>query len=270
MKILPIMKNKLLLLAALCAFFPVALRAQVTDNELESAVRGRLSVGVDKKIVKGLHVALDGELRTEDSFASVGRYQAGLSVSYKFLPFLKASAGYLFIENRNSAGEWKMRHRYYGDLMAGVRAGDWRFSLKERLQLTQREVGNPYQSTPNMLALKSRLKAEYKGFAALNPYTFVELRSALNEPAVKATWNGSEWSSYSFGGYKDTQWFNRLRGALGVEWALSKQHALDFYVLADYCRDKVIDTNKEGTKLKSLSYDRLFLTSFGVGYVFSF
>ncbi len=263
------MKIKFLLLTALCAAFPFLASAQGTDNELESALRGRLSVGVDKKIVKGLHVNLDGELRTEDDFASVGRYQAGLSVSYKFLPFMKASAGYIFIQNKNSSDEWKTRHRFFADLSGGVRAGAWRFSLKERLQLTQREVGNAFQNTPNMLALKSRLKAEYKGFASVSPYAFVELRTALNDPACKATWNGSEYTSYEFLGYTDT-YFNRYRGALGAEWKLSKQHALDFYVLADYCYDKNIDTNAEGTKLKSLTYDRTFLTSIGVGYVFSF
>ena len=81
------------ILALCCALLPVCVSAQGTDNEQESAIRGRIGAQVDKKIVRGLHVALDGELRTEDNFSDVGRWQAGVSVSYKFLPFLKASVG---------------------------------------------------------------------------------------------------------------------------------------------------------------------------------
>jgi hypothetical protein len=55
-----------------------------------------------------------------------------------------------------------------------------------------------------------------------------------------------------------------------VEWKLNPRNSFDFFVLGDYCRDKEIDTNKEGTKLKSLTYDRKFNTSIGIGYKFSF
>lgn len=263
------MKYRMAILALCCALLPVCASAQGTDNEQESAIRGRIGAQVDKKIVKGLHVALDGELRTEDNFSDVGRWQAGVSVSYKFLPFLKASVGGLYISNRNGSGEWEPRQRVYGDLMGTLKWGDWRFSLKERLQMTHREVNNKFQDVPNALALKSRIKASYKGFGAVEPYAFVELRAALNDPACTATWNGSSYTSYAFKGYSDT-YLNRTRAALGVEWSLNKQHAIDFYVLNDWCRDKNIDTNKEGTKLKSLTYDRTFLTSFGIGYSFSF
>ena len=263
------MKYRMAILALCCALLPVCASAQGTDNEQESAIRGRIGAQVDKKIVKGLHVALDGELRTEDNFSDVGRWQAGVSVSYKFLPFLKASVGGLYISNRNGSRECDPRQRVYGDLMVTLKWGDWRFSLKERLQMTHREVNNKFQDVPNALALKSRIKASYKGFGAVEPYAFVELRAALNDPACTATWNGSSYTSYAFKGYSDT-YLNRTRAALGVEWSLSKQHAIDFYVLNDWCRDKNIDTNKEGTKLKSLTYDRQFLTSLGIGYSFSF
>ena len=55
-----------------------------------------------------------------------------------------------------------------------------------------------------------------------------------------------------------------------LEWALSKQHALDFYLLGDYCYEKNIDTNSSGTKLKSLTYDQAFNMALCVGYQFSF
>ena len=57
---------------------------------------------------------------------------------------------------------------------------------------------------------------------------------------------------------------------MGLEWKLDTRNVLDFYVMGDYCRDKNIDTNAEGTKLKSLTYDRTFRGWTGVGYTFNF
>ena len=128
---------------------------------------------------------------------------------------------------------------------------------------------NVYQNTPNALSLKSRLKAEYKGFRAVSPYAFVEARVALNDPACSVKWDGTSFSDYTFTGYTDT-YFNRIRTALGLEWKISSHHALDFSLYGDYCYDKEIDTNSSGTKLKSLSYSQTFRTSLCIGYKFSF
>lgn len=245
--------------------------AQVTSGDLETDLGGRFSVEADKKLAKGLHLTVDGEVRLDNRFSELDRWQAGVGLSYKVNSYLKVGGGYLFIDKLKSSGEWSPRHRGYFDVTGGLRTGDWRFTLKERLQLTYRDASsmNVYQSTPNALALKSRLKAEYKGFQAISPYAFVEARMALNDPACTAKWNGVSYSDYAFTGYTDS-YLNRIRGALGVEWKLSRLHALDFTLLGDYCYDKVIDTNAEGTKLKSLSYARSFNTIFCIGYVISF
>ena len=103
----------------------------------------------------------------------------------------------------------------------------------------------------------------------LSPYAYVELRNVFNDPACTAKYDGSSFIDYVFTGYTDT-YVNRLRGALGLEWKLSKQHALDFSFLGDYCYDKVVDTNAEGTKLKSIAFDRAFNASICIGYKFSF
>lgn len=259
------------LFSLLMALLPLVASAQGTVNDLETDFGARVGVSVDKKIIKGLHVAAEGEFHLSDNFSSLGRYQVGLGVSYKISQVFKVGAGYLFIEKLNSSSEWKPRHRFYADASATLRAGYWRFSLKERLQLTHRDVNNVFQSNPNSLTLKSRIKVSYKGFASVTPYGYVELRNVFNDPACSATWSTASlaYTDYSFKGYTDA-YLNRVRGSLGLEWKLSRQHALDFYVLADYCYDKEIDTNSSGTKLKSLTYDQAFNTSFCVGYQFSF
>ncbi|MBR0532535.1 MAG: DUF2490 domain-containing protein [Bacteroidales bacterium] len=262
------MKRIICLLAVL---LPVAGFAQGTVNDLETDFGARFGVSFNKKIVKGFHVVADGEIRLSDDFSSLGRYQAGLGLSYKINPVVKVGAGYQFIEKMNSSSEWKPRHRFYADGTATLKAGFWSFSLKERLQLTSREVNNVYQNNPNSLMLKSRFKVSYKGFASLTPYGYVEVRNVLNDPACSATWSTTSqaYGDYSFLGYKDA-YVNRVRGSLGTEWKLSKRHSIDFYILGDYCYDKNIDTNSGGTKLKSLTYDQAFNTAFCVGYQFSF
>jgi hypothetical protein len=266
---------KRILMICLLALIPWTGWAQdyytIPVNDLETDLGGRFSVSVDKKLAKGLHLSFDGEIRLKNDFASLGRWQAGVDLTYKVNPYLKLGGGYVFIDKLNSSGSWSPRHRFYVDATGGIRAGNWRFSLRERLQLTHRNAAgvNVFQTNPNALALKSRLKAEYKGFLSVSPYAYVELRNVFNDPACTAKYDGTAFSDYQFTGYTDT-YFNRFRGAFGLEWKLSKQHALDFSILGDYCYDKAVDTNAEGTKLKSIAYDRAFNTSFCIGYKFSF
>ena len=97
------------------------------------------------------------------------------------------------------------------------------------------------------------------------------MKNIFNDPACTATYNTAtaSYSNYSFTGYTDT-YVNRLRGGLGLEWKLNQHNALEFYGLLDYCYDKNIDTNKTGTRLKSLTYDQKLRPTLGVGYKFSF
>ena len=261
--------SKIFFSALLAVSVSFAAGAQGTANELENDFGGRLSVGLDKKIAKGVHVEAEAEVRLSDNFSNLGRYQAGAGLSWKVNDYLKIGGGYLFIQNKNSEGTWKPRHRVYVDATGTLKAGDWRFSLKERLQLTHSDVNNPYQNTPNSLTLKSRVKVAYKGFSAITPYGYIELRNVFNDPSENATWTGSSYSDYSFNGYS-CGYLNRVRGSLGAEWKLSKQNALDIFLLGDYCYNKDIDTNAKGTKLKSLTYDRAFNLGLGIGYTFSF
>lgn len=264
------MKKEILILGAILAISPLSALAQGTAGDLEKDTGARISIEADKKISKGFHLSIEGEARFNGNFGNFGRYQAGAGLSYKVNQWLKIGGGYLLIEKKNTSGEWKMRHRVYGDVMGTLRSGDWQFSLKERLQLTCRQVGNPFQSNPNSLSLKSRLKVSYKGISkALTPYVFAEARNVFNDPACSATWNGNEYSDYEFLGYSDA-YFNRARGCIGLEWKMNKHNSFDFFLLGDYCYDKNIDTNAEGTRLKSLTYDQALNLNLGIGYKYSF
>ena len=250
---------------------PLMSQAQTTVEDLDADFGARFGLSVDKKLMKGLHLVADGQLRLTDDFSTFSRWEAGLGLTYKINKMFKVGAGYTFIDKTNSTGVWIPRHRVYADGTATFRYGDWRFALRERLQLTHREYNNTYEHNPYLLALKSRLKVTYKGFDDWEPYGTVEVRNVFNDPTCSATWNTTtgKYTNYEFTGYNDA-YVNRIRGTIGTQWSINKHHALDFYLLGEYCYDKSLDVDKDGPYLKSLSYTQKFNGALCVGYNFSF
>ena len=229
------------------------------------------SASADWKIVKGLHLEAGYELRTMDSWSGVERHMVNVGMSYKACKFLKVGADYDFIGHYNSASVFKPRHRIGAEVTGSVDAGNWRFSLRERLQFTHKAYAiNRFQDVRNDLSLKSRVKVAYRGLKSWEPYAYVELRNTFNAPSFNASYDSATatYSDYEFLGYSDA-YLNRVRGAVGVEWKLNKHHGIDFKLMQDWKKNKEIDTNKEGTKLKAYAVEKSFNTILAVGYKFS-
>lgn len=274
------MKTKIIILLGL--FIPVLASAQ-TDTTLDPEFGGRISVSVDKRITRGLHVSLEEEVRFDNNFGSLDRLQTTLGLNYKVNEFIKFGAGYALINGygANSESFKNPRHRFMVDVKGTLRVADWNLSLKERLQLTHRTGDyNVYQNPANALMLKSRLMAKYRGFGAVEPYAYFELCNYLNAPVIEAAFDGSDY--YTLDGYSETGepgWFlkgfnggyiNRLRGSIGVDYKIDRRSTLNFYLLGDYCIDKEVDANAEGTKLKSYTKETSFRGWIGAGYEFAF
>ena len=269
------MKIRNILIIALVAALPQIASAQsytIPVSDLETDLGARLELSIDKKITKGLHVEAFTEGRMTDNFGNLSRVDAGLGVSYKVNDYLKLGTGYIMINKESSSGTWKMRHRAYFDATGTLHADDWRFSLKERIQLTHKDVNTvKHQTTPNSLELKSRIKVAYKAIQHLEPYGYVEMRNVFNDPSCTATWSSATetFGYYSFTGYNHA-YINRLRGCIGAEYKLDRHNSLDLHILADYCKDKTIDTYSGGTNLRSLYWQPSFNTAICLGYTFSF
>lgn len=232
----------------------------------------RTSAALDWKVAKGLHISGEYELRSRTSLDGVERHQVSLGVDYKLSKNLKVGADYIFIGHLNSSDVLKPRHRFSLNASAHYDVGDLRFTLGEKLQLTHKAYDvNHYQEVPNQLQLKSRLTVKYRALNDIEPYAFFELRNIFNAPRCSATWSetSASYSDYQFLGYDDV-YVNRLRGAVGFEWSLSKQHSIDFTAMYNWMHDLEIDTNKEGTKLKSLAWETERAVSLCVAYKFSF
>jgi len=270
------------LLPLLIVLLPLAASAQ-TEGTDETDFQTRLSIGLDKKISKGFHITAEEQFRFEDGSSAIDRFQTSLGVSYKISDFLKAGFTYSLLNpyKKSQSAFTYPRHRFSFELGGTWKTGLWTFGIKERFQITHRTGEfNTYQSATNAMVLKSRISAKYRGFSFGKPYAYAEVRNTLNAPAIKANYNAAlDPPYYSADGSSDAGWFidswsnmyvNRLRGCLGCDFELSKSHGIDVYVLTEYCTDKSVDANKEGTKLKSYTLDHSLNFILGVGYTYSF
>lgn len=258
-----------------------SLKAQ-TDVDLDPEFGGRLSVSVDKKLARGLHVSLEEEIRMDNNFSSFDRFHTTLALSYKVNDYLKLGVGYAMINpysSSNSAFK-SCRHRLMLDATGSLRFGDWRLSLRERFQATYRSGNmNEYQNPRTALTLKSRLKLSYKGLRRLEPYAYIELRNTLNAPVISASYDGTNYLTSALSQYGEAGWFidswsgvyvNRVRGSVGFDYRLSKASSIDVSLMADRIMDKVVDANAEGTKLKSYTRETGFVGWINIGYSYSF
>lgn len=248
---------------------PMVCRAQV-EMTLYPEYGARVSLSADKRLVKGLHVSLEEEVRFDDNFRGLNRLQTTLGLNYKAHRNLKLGVGYALINLYGKRSFKNARHRFLAEVTGMLHLGNWNLSLKERFQATCRTGEfNVYQNPRTALTLKSRLTGRYKGIMKWEPYAYVEVRHWLNAPVVSDDHLEMGEPGWFLEGFSGT-YLNRWRGCLGVDYKLNKNHTLNCYVLGDYVIDKVVDANADGTILKSYTKETGFKTWLGAGYEFAF
>ena len=258
--------------AAVVLALSAVLLTKVDASAQSAGVSVRTSAEVDWKIRKGLHLSGGYELRTKNSLTGVERHQASVGIDYKVCDYFKVGGEYIFIGHFNSTNTFKPSHRVSLNLTGQYSAGDWKFSLREKLQLTHNAYDmNRFQNVPNALQLKTRFTVKWQGFRPIEPFAYIEMRNIFNAPKCSATWNESTgtYSDYEFLGYKHA-YVNRLRGALGFDWNITRAHCIEFTLMYNWVRKEEIDTNKDGTVLKSLYWKTKHEFPLCVGYKFSF
>lgn len=267
-----------LLAAALMGLFAFSAAATAQDAADDEGLPfgTRYSVGLDKKIIKGLHVELEEEARLVDGVSTLDKLYTTAAVSYKVCPYLKVGAGYSAISARRMNEDvmtWDWRHRGFADITGMIKEGGWKFSLRERFQATYRtrEV-SVWEKPQTALALKSRFKASYMfKRSGLEPYASIEHRLMLN---------GAKWDELStdeanfrkseYIGLKDV-YTNRLRSQFGLKWEISKKNAVEIYGLYDNITSKNIDSKKSKPQLKlPVTTEHSNFAAIGIGYTFSF
>ena len=206
-----------------------------------------VSAGVSRKLTKKLSMGFDAEFRSRNNFRTASRVGLAADVSYKVLPWLKASGGYdlLFDNNQEKLtyqddgvsynnwrpSYWGVRHRFNVSLTGSYKIQRVELSLRERWQYTYRpsrvidnfdfdegEWEDHEVKGKGKNVLRSRLQAEWDiPKCKFDPYASVELHS--------------------------TRQLDQTRVIVGVSHSLKKKHNFKLYYRGQYYRDKSDDTN---------------------------
>lgn len=245
------MKRLFALLALVAFSCPVALLAQGDFGIW-------YSLGAQKKFNSHWSAAVEGEFRSRNDARTADRWSLGLSASYKFNGFLKATAGYVFLDDNNherityngdelnkwTPSYWGIRHRFFVALTGQVKWNRLTFSLRERWQYTYRpetttdrwdfddaawETRTVSEKGKNVL--RSRLQVEYNiPKCKFEPYASVELFNA--------------WA------------LDKTRFSIGSDYKLAKKHA--FQVFYRYQRVNGNDDGQTNQHVLGLGYQFKF------------
>lgn len=211
-----------------CGIFPLFAQAREAEQDFGLSI----NAGVKKKIVKGLSVSVEGELRTENKTQDLNRLTIGASVSYKPIKYFKVDTGYEFIgryhaehtsdKDNRIASYWVPRHRFQFSVSGILPIGDFTLSLRECYQMTHSQeataskwdadtgkaLDDKVSAALNEHILRSRLQGEYAiPDSGVTPYVSVEFYDDLAD-------------SFALTDIKTT---------VGVEYEVTKHHSLDFY-----------------------------------------
>ena len=258
-----------MLCAALFCVCCLSLSAQTYSHE-DTDLRANLSAGIDWKATKKLHLSLVEEATFDDNLSSLHRLNTTASLSFKACKHFKLGAGYSLLNikgDESDAYDWRVRHRVYAQASAGFAIGDFRISLRERVQATCKPYDlNTFQQPRVACALRSRIKVSYHlPHFAWRPYASFEIRNTLN--AVDCNSLGTSKGTAGTVSYSDV-YVNKFRTEIGTEWRLDKNNYLDFSLRWNHLYDKNIDASKKGV-YKSMDIVDGNNISLGVAYRFA-
>jgi len=244
---------------------------EVVDGGAVSDFRTRISVGMDKKIVKGLHVSVSEQVRFKDNVSTFDRSKTDVGISYKVCPYFKFGADYSYMYVKRSADSdpnHESRHRADFFLTGLYKLGPWHFSLREMFLSTwnMRPSFNTFQKPNPALDLRSRFKFSYAFYdKPLEPYISCEVRNTLN--AVDYTSLSTTGATMSENVKYNKVYVDKIRTCVGLEWSINKRNSMDFYLMYDHGKKQSIDATKRG-KLKQVTNIPYDYFTMGIAYTF--
>lgn len=159
------MRKPLLIFLSLALAVPCFAQTDAQSDDLGAW----LSVGLEKKLAKGLNAGIEGEYRLMDNMSVTDRWSVGAQLTYRLYRNkaktfdIKAGVGYKYMNtftpeskswregdklySRKDVNKefpqynldeeyWLAKHRAYFTLSAGYEVGRFKFSLRERFQYT--------------------------------------------------------------------------------------------------------------------------------------
>lgn len=167
-------------------------------------------MGLNKKVSKVISLYTEAEFRTRDDVGSIDCWSLYGEISARICPYLKAGAGYTFIEYNHPDLSWEMRHRINCFLTANYSIGAWNFSVRERYEQVHRILAETSLKNTPKRTLRSRIECNYQITKSIfTPYATVELYTSLN----------------TLQGVKN----DKMRYTLGTQIALASRYIFSVY-----------------------------------------
>ena len=223
-------KRLIILLLAVVAALP-RLYAQSESGMI-------LGLEVEKKINKQLGVSLEADYRSRHDFKTSDRWSVGLNADYKLAKWLKADAGYTYLNTHfgekitEGASKikwrpsyWGPRHRFHASLGADYKVwSNLRVSLRERWQYTYRPEKSVERwkivDTDNLKtrSLDSDYIRESKGKH--------QLRTRLQ---VEWDQKRAMFTPYANVEFYNSMAIEKIRYTVGTDIKITKQHSFGLY-----------------------------------------
>ena len=227
-------------------------------------VRGRIEGAVEWSVTKDLSLEAGIETRLKSDISSMDRIHTYVGATYDLGKNLKVGGEYILINMYDSDIQaWDSRRQRVNINIEGeVEAGDFEFSLRERVQTTFRPDSiNRYEKSNPEAILRSRLMASYKiPHSRWQPYLLFELHNTLNAPKAVANFKTDK--------YEVDNYITRYRGGVGAKYRINRSHRLDFYYYFDFDRSYNIDYKSNKGGIKGYKLEREIRHIFGISYKF--
>ncbi len=261
-------------LSAICALAYAQDEISFMDEDASPDFRSRLSVSLGGGIGRYCSWQVEEEIRIKDSFGSFDRFNTSVTFGYKPVKWLKIAPAYhLFnihdVKKSTGEKEWKARHRVALNMTASISAGRWKFSLRERPQVTMRTDSiNVMEKCRASFVLRSRAQVEYSfRRIPLDTYVSAEITNTLNTPKE---FHGLVSSGSPEVSFKLKNHISRIRYFIGASYRFDKRNSIDVNYRIDDGKDYDIHITKNKGYLKSVTKTDYLNHILCIGYSYKF
>lgn len=231
--------------------------AESSDSDLQARFKASLEIPLSDK----WSLTWGEQLRLKDSFGKIDKVLSSLTLDYEPWKFLEVGTEYAFVNEKKSAGDWRIKHRINFNVTGKVSVGRFDLSLRERIRFVVRSYDtNEYETPDPFTSLRTRLKAAYNNASRWKPYAYVELYTTLNAPEVTA--------NYLHDALHHDNYINRVRLVFGSELKLSDRHKMDLHYMLNINRSYKIGYDSESGDVEKWALEKLCAHVICVEYKF--
>lgn len=241
-------------------------------------------IGIEKKLSSDLKANIGTELRMQGDFLYDRQWRFNVGAEYKLAKRFSLIGEYTLIRKHKDGDRVSYRHRVKIGLQESLKfSKKAKLTFSEKLQWTHRAGKmNIYQNARNNFATKLKVKFTYSISKKFDLSASEEARLSFSEPDLDGVYYDAQlWQFTNADGSPVGKpgWFlegfdkfrlNRLRTNIGLTYNINKHHSVNLSALLDYERELQIDSDKNGTAIKSLVHDRRYTLYAKLEYTFSF